>query len=160
MQKMPSAWWSVALVMLALTGNQCRADEMTDKALRAFQTKAPDLQATVKSDNELLLKTRTGRMSVFLYNIRTGCAANAATCDEEIAAFVDHMSASVSTDLAGAFVAERVHAVLRPPHVGRRFCSCARCQKHRSALRCDVLRQARPHPHPDHARCGPEAWNL
>jgi hypothetical protein len=29
MRKMPSAWWPVALVMLALTGSQCRADEIT-----------------------------------------------------------------------------------------------------------------------------------
>jgi uncharacterized protein YtpQ (UPF0354 family) len=106
--------FGLPLSALAFGAGACRADELTDKALQAFRTQASELRVTAKSDDELEVTGRGGPLTIYLHNVRIACAANRDRCDDEVSSFVGRAAAIASDGpSAGAFVAERVHAVLR-----------------------------------------------
>jgi uncharacterized protein YtpQ (UPF0354 family) len=116
-----TAWRSGLLIATVMGLGVCRADELTDNVLQAFESQASAVRATAKSDDELQVSGRKAPLTVYLYNVRAACASNKERCDDEIASFVRRVSAVASADEAGgAFSAEKVYPVLRSAGFGKR----------------------------------------
>ncbi|MBS0449126.1 MAG: DUF1444 family protein [Proteobacteria bacterium] len=104
----------ISLCVLGLSVGVSHADELTERVLQTFRGQASELRATAKSDDELQVTGRRGPLTVYLFNVRTACASNKDRCDDEVSSFVQRVVSVASADQsAGAFVVEKVYAVLR-----------------------------------------------
>jgi uncharacterized protein YtpQ (UPF0354 family) len=104
----------IALIALALSAGACFADDLTEKVLQTFRSKATQLRVSAKTDDELQVTGQKGPLTVYLFNVRTACMSNKDRCDDEVSSFVERVASIASEDKsAGAFTAEKIYAVLR-----------------------------------------------
>lgn len=101
-----------ALLLLAGTS---RADEFTERAIKAFKAADPTLQITAKDDNELQVKFASGGTSTtYLDNPRKICTLHPDECDGALAGFAKTMSIDLTKDkLAKPFAPDKLYPVLR-----------------------------------------------
>jgi hypothetical protein len=113
---MPHALRLAACTLLLLAGTS-RADEFTERAVKAFKAADPTLQITAKDDNELAVKFASGATSTtYLDNVRKTCALRPAECDGALAGFARTMAVDLSKDKGTAhkLVPDKLYPVLRP----------------------------------------------
>ena len=115
--RLPMQYWlrpGMALMVSLLGAGVCHADDFTEKVLQTFRSQASELRVSAKADDELQVTGRKGPLTVYLFNVRTACVSNKERCDDEVSSFVQRIASVASADQsAGAFVAEKIYAVLR-----------------------------------------------
>jgi uncharacterized protein YtpQ (UPF0354 family) len=104
----------ISLGALTLGPGVCHADDFTEKVLQTFRTLTPEVRAIARSDDELQVTGPKGPLTAYLFNVRKACASDKDHCADEISSFVQRLASVASADpSAGAFVVEKVYAVLR-----------------------------------------------
>ena len=104
-----------ACALLLLAAAATRADDFTERAIKAFQAADPTLQITAKDDNELLVKFASGGTSTtYLDNPRKTCALHPEDCDAALDAFAKTMAVDLSRDKREmTFTPDKLYPVLR-----------------------------------------------
>jgi uncharacterized protein YtpQ (UPF0354 family) len=95
-------------------GNASHADSLTDRLAAAFNQEGLQLNATIKSDDEIHLTTPNGPLTVFLDRLRRECRQRPEDCDSLVRNFVKATKSTFVQPDALAFNAENVYPVVRP----------------------------------------------
>ncbi len=105
----------VAACALSLLAGACRADDLTDSAVRAFKAVDPKLQITVKDDNELEARHSDGSAgTIYLDNLRKTCRADPAGCGRATTDFAKHLVDSQGMARpVSKFTLDKLYPVLR-----------------------------------------------
>jgi uncharacterized protein YtpQ (UPF0354 family) len=106
--------WRICFLALALDEACAFADSLTDRVVAAFGRENPQLQATVKSDDEIHLTAPIGQVTVFLDRVRGECQKQPENCDAIIKQLVTSTAITSASPDNMKFDPESIYPVVRP----------------------------------------------